>query len=64
MFKVDNRNTRARCEICSKLTTKTSERRHWRRFGVFTVNFEHILQLSTVNFEQVNAGWVTFHLTQ
>ena len=25
MFKVNNRNTRTRCEICSKLTIKTSE---------------------------------------
>ena len=44
-----------RCEICSKLTIK------WRRFGVFIVNFEHILHLcssvSIVNFEQVNADW-------
>ena len=27
MFKVNNRNTRTRCVICSKLTIKTSERR-------------------------------------
>ena len=27
MFKVNNRSTRTRCEICSKLTIKTSERR-------------------------------------
>ena len=26
LFKVNNRNTRKRCEICSKLTTKTPER--------------------------------------
>ena len=26
-LKVNNRNTRTRCEICSKLTIKTSERR-------------------------------------
>ena len=26
---------------CSKLTIKTPERRHWRRFGLFIVNFEH-----------------------
>ena len=25
MFKVDNRNTRTRCEICSKLTIETLE---------------------------------------
>ena len=42
LLKVNNRNTRTRCEICSKLTIKTSERRHWRRFGIFIVNFEHI----------------------
>ena len=27
MFKVNNRNTRTRCEICSKLAIKTPERR-------------------------------------
>ena len=48
MFKVYNRNTRIRCEICSKLTIKTPERRYWRRSGIFTVNFEHILRLLTV----------------
>ena len=45
MFKVNNRNTRTRCEICSKLTVKTPERRQWRqwrRSGAFIVNFEHI----------------------
>ena len=42
MFKVNNRNTRIRCEICSELTIKTPERRQWRRPGVFIVNFEHI----------------------
>ena len=26
MFKVDNKNTRRRCEICSKLTIKAPER--------------------------------------
>ena len=35
MLKVNNSNTRARYEICLKLTIKTPERRHWRRFGVF-----------------------------
>ena len=28
--KVNNRNTRTSCEICSKLTIKTAERRQWR----------------------------------
>ena len=57
MFKVNNRNTK-RCEICSKLTTKTIEWRHWHRSGVFVVNYEHILHLVLVfllNFENVNA---------
>ena len=42
MFNVNNRNNRARCEICSKLTIKTPERRNWCRSGVFIVNVEHI----------------------
>ena len=44
-FKRNNRNARKRCEICSKLTIKTPER---RRSGVFIVNFEHILHLFLV----------------
>ena len=48
MFKVNNRNTRTRCEICSKLTIKTPEGRHWRRSGVIIVNFEHISHLVLV----------------
>ena len=48
MFKVNNRNTRTRCEKCSKLTVKTSELRYWRRSGVFIVNFEHISHLVLV----------------
>ena len=48
MFKVNIRNTRARCEICSKLTIKTPERCHWRRSGVFIVNLEHISHLVLV----------------
>ena len=39
LFKVDNRNTRKRCEISSKLTIKTTERCQKRRSGVFVVNF-------------------------
>ena len=46
--KVNNRNTRERCEICSKLKTKTPERRQWRRSCVFILNFEHILHLFLV----------------
>ena len=48
MLKVNSRNTRTRCEICSKLTIKISERRHWRRSDIFIVNFEHISHLVLV----------------
>ena len=44
LLKVNNRNSSWRYEICSNLTIKTPERRHWRRSGVFIVNFEHISQ--------------------
>ena len=43
-FKVNNGNTRKRCEICSKLTVTPEQ----RRSGVFIVNFEHISQLFLV----------------
>ena len=42
LFKFNNRNTRKRCEICSKLTMKIPDWRHWRRSDVFIVNFEQI----------------------
>ena len=48
LFKVNNRNTRTRCEICSKLTINTPERRQCRRSGVFIVSFEHISHLVLV----------------
>ena len=38
------------CEICSQLTIKTPERRHWR-------HFTHCSGASIVDFRQVNAGW-------
>ena len=60
LLKVNNRNTRTRCEICSKLAIKTPERHHWRRSGVFIGNFEHNItpcfSVSIVNFEHVISG--------
>ena len=50
LLKGNNRNTRTRCEICSKLTIKTLGRRQWCS-GV---------SVSIVNFEQVNVGWEVF----
>ena len=59
LFKVDNRNTRKRCEICEKLTIKTIERRQ----SFFIVNFEHYFtffpSVSIVDFEQVHVSWVS-----
>ena len=48
LLNVNNRNTRTKCEICSKLTMKILERRHWDRSGIFIVNFEHISHLVLV----------------
>ena len=47
MFKVNNRNTRIKCEIWSKLIIKIPERCY----------FTPCSSVSIVNFEQVNAGW-------
>ena len=59
LLKVNNRNTRTRCEICSKLTIKIPERRQWRLSGVFIFNFEHVScsSASIVNFEHLVVGW-------
>ena len=56
MFKVNNKNARTSCEICSELTIETPKRSYWRCSGVFIDNFEHISHLvlrssvSVVNF--------------
>ena len=49
----NNRSARKRCEIYSKLTIKTSERRHWR---VFIVNFEHISHVFFCYWRRLNFG--------
>ena len=65
LLKVNGRNSRTRCEICSNLTIKTSVRRHWRRVDVFIVNFEHIShRVSIVNFEHVIVDWVNRNVKQ
>ena len=48
LLRVNTRNTWTRCEICSKLTITTPDRRQWRRSGVFIVNFEHVSYLLLV----------------
>ena len=47
IIKINNRHTK-KCDTCLKVTIKTPERRHWRRSGVFIVNFEHISHLFSV----------------
>ena len=42
LSKVNNKNSRTICKICSKLKMKTPEQRYWRCSGVFIVNFEQI----------------------
>ena len=51
--------TLKRCEICSKLTIKTSGWRQWCHSGGFIVNFEHMSHLFLVifKFEQENISW-------
>ena len=62
LFKVNNGNTRTMCEICSKLTIKTPERRHRHRFWCLYcelwTDITHCSCVFIVDFEQVNAGWV------
>ena len=48
LLKVNNSNSRTRCEICSKLTIKIPQRRQWRRSGNFIVNFGYISHLVLV----------------
>ena len=48
LFKVNIRNTRNRCEICSKLTKKTTKER------------PNLSKIYIVDFEQVNVSWDVF----
>ena len=43
LLKVSNINTGTKCEICSKLTIKTTQRRQWGGSDAFVVNFEILL---------------------
>ena len=57
MFKVNNRNSRKKCEICLKSIVKIPERRQWRRSDVF-INFEHILHLFHVFLSMTVMCWM------
>ena len=43
LLKVGNRNTKARCKICSKSTIKTLDRRHWYCSNFVVSNFVRVL---------------------
>ena len=48
MLRINNRHTRKRGEVCSKLTIKPPEQRQCCCFGILIVNFEHTLYLFLV----------------
>ena len=48
LFKVNNKNTKKSCEICSGLTINTPEPFYRPRYGVFIVKFEHVSHLFLV----------------
>ena len=53
MFKVSNRNTRKRCLLISKITLKTSERRHLTTSYLLEVTVQnHVLDSSAYNIYQ------------
>ena len=47
LFKVNIKNTRIMCEICSELTIKTSQQCQYCS-GIFIVNFEQISHIAQV----------------
>ena len=61
LLKVNNRNTKTRCEICSKLTIKNTRMTSIASFCCFYCSlwayFTPCSSVSTVNFEHVIAGW-------
>ena len=58
LFKVNYKNTRKRCKICSKLTIMTLERCRWSRSGGFIVNFKHAMHLFIVFLWLVLNRWM------
>ena len=55
-----NKKTKTKCEICSKLTIKIPERRHWRVLLSLLLVLKYFKSCSCVfivDFEEVNAGW-------
>ena len=61
MFKVNNRNTRKRSEICSKLTMKNQNDVSYVVLVFLSLTMKYLTPFSSVfivDFEQVNVSWV------
>ena len=56
LLKVDNRNTRKRCDICSKLTIKTPERRQVCKLTHFSLDFHYSTRTSSNVFRGYRNG--------
>ena len=54
---LNNRNTKKKCEMCSKLRKKIPERRQWFHSVVFIIIFKYISHLSFVGFECAFVCW-------
>ena len=67
LFKVNNRNIRKNCEVCSKLAIQKHQNDAIDFVLVFlllTLNIFHTFSsASTVDFEQVNSSWTTTAIT-
>ena len=70
LFKVKNKSTRKRCELCSMFTIKTPERRRlvslWLTLNIFhtffsvsIANFEHIIVCSVPLYSVYQGNWST-----
>ena len=57
LLKVNNRYTRTKCEICSKLTIKMPLASFWYLYCQLWTYFTPCSSVSIVNFEHVIVGW-------
>ena len=62
LFWFNNRNTGNRFKICSKLTIKTQDRRHWRRSVIVILNFEQISHIVLVFPLLILKNWKISHI--
>ena len=67
LFKFNNRNTRKRCGICSELIIKTPEHVNDVVLVFLLLTLTYFIpfsSVSTIEFGQVNASWVTVMVAQ